>query len=124
MTWKDYVNREEIRKNQILYNQNKEERVRYLLEQQQKQKQIERQRKLIEEELAEKQKLKQEKLERKKRLEEFRGEYMDHKCPSCDGKLKIVYTKWSATHFAKSICESCDRFDRWLKKPNPDEKFK
>jgi hypothetical protein len=123
MTWKDYVNREEIRKNQILYNQNKEERVKYLLEQQQKQKQIERQRKLIEEELAEKQKLKQEKLERKKRLEEFRGEYMDYKC-SCGGKLKVVYTKWSTTHFAKSICESCDRFDRWIPKPKPDEKFK
>lgn len=67
---------------------------------------------------------KQEKYERRKRLEEFRGEYMDYRCASCDGKLKIVYTKWSTTHFAKSICENCNKFDRWIPHPKPDNEFK
>jgi competence CoiA-like predicted nuclease len=62
--------------------------------------------------------------QRKQNLEIFRGEYMDYCCPSCDGKFKIVYTKWSTTHFAKSICENCDKFDRWLPHPKPDNEFK
>lgn len=120
MTWKDYVNLDDIRKKQILFNQQKDKQ---LLEQLKKeQRKIEHQKQINE--IAEKAKLKQQKKKSREQLEEFRGEYMDYHCPSCNGKLKIVYTKWSTTHFAKAICEECNRFDRWLAKPKPDGEFK
>ena len=123
MTWKDYVNLDKIRKDQLIYDQQKDEMIKARLKLALKKEQRETEHQQLLGEIAKKAKVKEEKLNKRKRQEEFRGEYMDYNCPSCDGKLKIGYTKWSAAHFAKSICESCDRFDRWLPKPKPDNEF-
>jgi hypothetical protein len=66
----------------------------------------------------------------KKSKEEWRGEYIENRiCSFCDKegmikKLKIIYTLWSPTHYAKSSCEYCGKFDRWIPHPKPYNEFK
>lgn len=124
----DWTDRKQIEEAVRKYNKipinNPKNRGGYYINNEEEEK-IKKEKERIEEErIRLKRQNKEKEIARRKRLEIFRGEYMDYCCPSCDGKLKIVYTKWSTTHFAKSICEDCDKFDRWIPHPKPDNEFK